>query len=118
MLKKFSIFLFIFSLSATAQEFADSFIIEVFDRYVKVISPKEKSKSVSIVVLNKTLSKIYGKIATDSKDLKYLSIQPKKTKSIQVGGHNKKIMFIPFAPTFQEIELVYGRAAYEIPEQK
>lgn len=113
------IVLYLFSTSSFAQEYADAFVLEVFDEYVKVLSPKKEAKMVSVVLLNKTLSKLYAKVATDDKDLKYMAIEPQKTKSYTISGTDfKKLMFVPLSPTFQEIELVYGRKAYEIPEQK
>jgi hypothetical protein len=67
------------SLNVYSQQFADAFIIEVFDRYVKVISPKRKLKTYSVVLLNKTTSKLFGKFATDDKDLKFTSVGPAKS---------------------------------------
>lgn len=118
-MKRILLILVIFSHSVWAQNHSDAFIIEVFDRYVKVLSPKDKLKNVSIVVLNKTLSPIYGKIATETKDLMFMSVHSQKSKMVSVNGEDyKNLMFIPLAPTFQEIDLVFGRKAYEIPEQK
>lgn len=111
--------IFFINSNSYSQEYADAFVLEVFDGYVKVLSPVKESKVVSVVLLNKTLSKIYAKVATDKKDLKFISIEAQKTKSYTISGSEfKKLMFVPLSPTFQEIELVYGRKSYEIPEQK
>jgi TPP-dependent 2-oxoacid decarboxylase len=108
-----------FSTASFAQQYAEAFVLEIFDNYVKVVSPKKKSKNVSVVLLNKTLSKIYGKVSTTKKDLKFMAIEPKDTKTYSISGSgDSDLMFIPLSPTFQGIELVYGRKAYEIPEQK
>jgi hypothetical protein len=118
----FLISIFISSLlcsqALTAQEHADSFIVEIFSNYVKVISPKKKKKFMSLVILNKTLSNIYGKIATNKKDIKFFSVAMNKHKSIQIKSSNELIKFVPLSPTFQEVELLYGVKSYEVPEQK
>jgi hypothetical protein len=120
MLKLFPIFLVLnFSFSVKAEERSDAFLVKVFDNYVRVVSPDKNYSLVSIIIENKTMSKLIGKVVKGKTDLAFLSIDPDKTKSVQVKyTKEEKLLFIPMAPASQEVELIVGKKTYEIPPQK
>lgn len=104
---------------ANAEERSDAFLVKVFDNYVRVISPDKNYTLVSIIIENKTMSKLIGKVIRGKTDLAFLSIDPDKTKSVQVKYlKEEKLLFIPMAPASQEVELIVGKKTYEIPPQK
>lgn len=111
--------LIILSLSVSAQEKSDAFLVKVFDSYVRVISPDKNYSMVSVIVENKTLSKVVGKIVKGKTDLSFITIDPDKTKSVQVKySKDEPLFFVPLAPASQEVQLIVGKRTYEIPPQK
>lgn len=108
-----------FVLSSIAQEHADAFIVEIQNDKVRVISPKKRDGNIPVIILNKTITKFYGKLATEKKDLQFLSLEPRDQKSLHVSGKDfKNLSFIPLSPPLQEVNLVFGKKAYEVPKQK
>lgn len=105
-----------FSLNSFAQEYSDSFLITILPDKVKVISPEKKKSEVTVVIENKSLSTINAKIATISKNVKFVTIpsREKETVSIKID-QAQGLKFVPISPAFQEIELIFGRTSYEIP---
>jgi hypothetical protein len=104
---------------AKAEERSEAFLVKVFDNYVRVVSPDKNYTLVSVIIENKTMSKLIGKISKGKTDLAFLSIDPDKTKSVQVKySKDEKLIFVPMAPASQEVELIVGKKTYEIPPQK
>ncbi|MFZ4714100.1 MAG: hypothetical protein ACOYL6_10325 [Bacteriovoracaceae bacterium] len=108
-----------FTQIAFCQERSDAFLVKIFDNYVRVISPDKNYTLVSVIVENKTMSKMVGKIMKGKVDVTFLTIDTDKTKSVQVKySKDEKLFFVPMAPAGQEIELIVGKKSYEIPPQK
>ncbi|MBT7611271.1 MAG: hypothetical protein HN576_16040 [Bacteriovoracaceae bacterium] len=101
-------------------EKAEAFMVYLFEDRVKVLSPKNYHKNQSVIIENKTLTKVIGKIRNESgKVLKYVNIRPGEFKSVEVviaKGHN--IYFVPMVPSFQEVILSFGKRSYEVPSKK
>ncbi len=110
---------FSFSLSiVNAKESADAFIVTIFDQSIKIVSPQKYTKKVSVTVNNKTLSNIRGKIVNKKNDVtvKNLNVRAGKTLSVEIAIRKKgHFVFIPLSPAFQEVDLIVGNKAYEIP---
>lgn len=112
----FSLFL---SLQVSAAELQETFVVTIHDKFVKVVAPDKFHSRLSVILENKSLVKIYGKIEYGSAEPIYTSIYPQESRSIDIKpGENDKIIFTPMSPPFQEIELIFGRKSYEIPPQK
>lgn len=115
------LFFFLFlSFSVSARELQETFVVSVFDKYVKVVSPDKFHSKLSIIIENKSLVKIYGKIDYDSaENPTFVAVFPQESRSVDITPSEKdKIIFVPQAPPFQEVELIFGRKSYEIPPQK
>lgn len=109
----------LFSVHAQAAEKSEAFLVTIFDRYVKVISPDRAYSETSIIIENKTLSTIVGKIQRGKTDLHFLTLEPQHNKSFQVKVvGNEPLLFVPMAPASQEVQLLIGKKSYEIPPQK
>ena len=106
--------------SLYSYEKADAFMVTIFERRIKVLSPSKFNNPQGIVLTNETLVKIVGKIVDENdKVLKFVSIEPGQFRSIEVKfKKNSKLYFVPMAPSFQEVELVFGKKAYEVPPKK
>lgn len=108
---------------AFAGEKSEAFLVTIFDRYVKVISPDKSYSQTSIIIENKTLSTIVGKIQKGKSDLYFLTLEPQQSKSFQVKipatqGSQEPLLFVPMSPASQEVQLLIGKKSYEIPPQK
>lgn len=117
------LFFLLFSLlnfPAFSGEKSEAFLVTIFDRYVKVISPDKSYSQTSIIIENKTLSTIVGKIQKGKSDLHFLTLEPQQTKSFQVKvpTTNEPLLFVPMSPAAQEVQLLIGKKSYEIPPQK
>lgn len=114
------ILVFLLSLNIQAKELQETFVVTLFDKYVKVVSPDKFHNKLSIIIENKSLVKVHGKVDYDSaKESLFVAVFPNETRTVEISPEqNDKIVFIPQAPPFQEVELIFGRKSYEIPPQK
>lgn len=97
-----------------------AFIVKMFGEYVKVVSPLKYTDDTSVIIENKTLSKIYGKVVTQTGRLiQYFSVPENKFNTIGLKlRHGEKAFVVPLSPAFQSFELKFGSLSYEIPPKK
>lgn len=114
------ILFFVFSQKGLSYEKADSFVVKVYDEKVRVLSPKKYDPLLKVVIENKTLSKITGKVETGSGEvLAFVSILPAKFTSVSVKSlKSEKVFFVPLSPPLQRVELKIGNKPYEIPPKQ
>lgn len=112
-------FLLLFPLLSFAQVKPESFIIQVNDRSMYVLSPDKKKNVFSVIVENRSLSDQVGKFVVGSKILKFVSVKSGKTETIELENKTtSSVVFIPVSPAFQEVPLNFGKKAYEIPSKE
>lgn len=106
--------------SLVARETSESFIINIYDTYVKVVSPNSASDKVAIIFKNETLSKLRGVIKKrESNYTMHITVDASKFKSVEVPyASNDSLYFQSLAPAFQEVDLIIGKKTYEIPSKK
>ncbi len=98
---------------------ADSFIIQIQDRSMKVTSPTKKNNVLTVLIENRSLSDQVGKFMIKGKNLKFVSIPSGKNETTEIQNkEGATVYFVPLSPAFQEVELVFGKKAYEIPSKK
>lgn len=113
------LFLFIFPTLAFAQVKPEAFIIQIHDRYISVLSPEKSKSQFSVIVENKSLSDQVGKFSVAGKMLKFVSVQSGKAQTVEIENKTSTpVEFIPVSPAFQEVPLIFGKKAYEIPSKK
>tara|TARA_R110002072_G_scaffold276051_1_gene437506 strand:+ start:247512 stop:247889 length:378 start_codon:yes stop_codon:yes gene_type:complete len=117
------IYLIFFStqvLASTPQVRTNAFIVKIFDERVAVTSPIKEEKEVSVIIENKTLVKVVGKVETESGQiLGYISLPPKKFQTLSLAQRGKeKVYFIPMSPASQRVILKFNNKAYEIPPKE
>jgi hypothetical protein len=126
-MKRFLIIILLFTLfpalligSAGAYEKADAFIVRVYDKSVKVLSPAEFSEKVSVIVENKTLTGLRARLEKKGGAvLEQLNIAPGGFKANEISLDKGDILqFVPLSPPSQEVVLSFGKPPYEIPPQK
>lgn len=107
-------------LNLLAIESLDGFLVEGLDTSFRVISPSKFKSKMEVIVDNKTMVKIVGRLSINHKLTSYFY-------TISPGAYEKKIIelkqgdilhFIPISPPFQEVELIIGNKIYEIPPKK
>jgi len=117
-----SLVLSIFCFSAKAGVSQSSFIVTVKEYSIRVVSPRDlqkKEKKISVVIENKTISKLIGKLVQGGIPIHYVSLAPNTFKTVEFDyKKNEKVEFIPLAPAFQEASLIIGQKTYEIPPQR
>ena len=112
------IFLFL-SLSAFAAPKSDVFVIQVMDRKMVVLSPENERKLFSVTVENRSLSDQVGKFEAKGRLLKYVSIPSGKSDTVEIENPSgSNVTFVPVSPAFQEVELIFGKKAYEVPPKE
>ena len=106
--------------AAQRHEKADAFIIKAHPRYYKVLSPVKVKKKIGLIVQNKTLVKIVGKVKdSNDKTIDIISIEAGKVHAIEFRfKKSQQYYFIPISPPFQRIELKLGEKSYEVPSQR
>ncbi len=104
---------------ALASPKADVFIIQVMDRKMSVVSPETQRKIFSVIVENRSLSDQVARFESKGRLLKYIAVPSGKSESVEIeNATGAPVIFVPVNPAFQEVELIFGKKAYEVPTQK
>ena len=112
-------FLLLLPVLSFAQVKAEGFIIQINDRSMSVLSPMKKKAMFSVLVENRSLSDQVGKFVVGSKILKFVAVKSGKNEAIEIENKTSEpVVFIPVSPAFQEVPLMFGKKAYEIPSKK
>jgi hypothetical protein len=102
-----------------AQENADAFIVTIKDDRIRVVSPKEKSNLIGVIITNETFEKIVSEVRSDQGVIQRFVLAPQGSTSLQVNFSNiKSLFYVSVAPPFQAVELKFSQRAYEIPEKE
>lgn len=111
--------LLLFPLLSLAQPKVDAFVIQIQDRSVKVNSPVKKRSLFSVIVENRSLSDQVGKFVVKGKNLKFINVPSGKSETVEIENKtNAPVIFVPLSPAFQDVELNFGKKAYEIPSKE
>lgn len=104
----------------SGSEMSDAFIVKVYDQKVKVLSAAKYYPKINVIIENRTLNKVLGRVECDFNNvIKFVFIPSRKSESVEVDLKNcKKLYFIPMSPSFQKVELAIGKKSYEIPPQR
>ncbi len=106
--------------SALAIESLDGFLVSAYDDRFRVISPEKFKNSMEVIIENKTLVRLIGKLTINKQtNASMVSIDPEKYQRAVVRLKKGDILhFVPLSPAFQEVELIVGNKTYEIPPKK
>ncbi len=111
--------LLLFPILALADSKTEVFVIQVMDRRIAVLSPDKEKKLFSVLVENRSLSDQIGKFITRGKLLKYVSVPSGKSETVEIENTSgATVVFVPVSPAFQEVELTFGKKAYEVPPKE
>lgn len=95
---------------------AESFVVSVHDRIVKIESPIKVGKIYSVIVENKSLSDLVAKFHSNGEDLRFVSVKSNSSKSVEFSHQTKnEVIFKILSPAFQELVLEAGKKSYEVP---
>ena len=102
-----------------AQTKPETFVIQIQDRSLSVLAPATKKNIFSVLVENRSLSDQLGKFTVQGKILKYVSVKSGQTEPVEIENKTSaNVVFVPVSPAFQEVELLFGKKAYEIPSKE
>jgi hypothetical protein len=97
----------------------EAFIIQINDRSMSVVTPTTKRALFSVVVENRSLSDQIGKFTANGKILKFVSVKTGASETVELENKTAaQVVFVPVSPAFQEVELIFGKKAYEIPSKE
>ena len=106
-------------MSVFAQVKTETFVIEIQDRSMKVTSPEKKKPFLTVLVENRSLSDQVAKFMVKGKNLKFVSIPSGKSQTVEIENKSAgPVYFVPLSPAFQDVELIFGKKAYEIPSKE
>ncbi len=114
------VFTFLIMGKVMAIESLDGFLVSAYDDRFKVISPEKFKASMEVIIENKTLVRLVGKLVLNNKEnVSFLSVDSDQYKKAVVKLKKGDVLhFIPLTPAFQEVELIVGNKTYEIPPKK
>lgn len=113
------LFLILFPVLSFAAVKPEGFVIQINDRSMYVLSPETKKNMFAVIVENRSLSDQVGKFTVGNKILKFVSVQSGKTETVEIENKaSSPVVFIPVSPAFQEVPLLFGKKAYEIPSKE
>lgn len=120
MMKFLCLILLLLTPQAFAYESSEAFMVYLLEDRVKVLSPEKYHQKQSVIIQNKTLTKVIGKIRNEEgKVLNFVNILPGEFKSVSVKMEKgQSIYFVPMVPSFQEVILSFGKRSYEVPPKK
>lgn len=109
----------LFSFFVEAKMKTESFIIQIGDQKINVLSPGNRQNTFSVILENKSLSNQTGKFMIGNKDLKFVSVKAGLSETVEIENKtNLLVHFVPLSPAFQEVPLQFGKKQYEIPSEK
>lgn len=111
----------LFGLMLISQAYAstENFIIQVKDRTMSIMAPEKKKNTFTVMVENRSLTDQLGKFTVQGQILKYVSVKSGQTEPVEIENKTSaSVYFVPVSPAFQEVELIFGKKAYEIPSKK
>jgi hypothetical protein len=113
------LFLLFLPVLSFAQVKPEGFVIQINDRSMSVLSPLKPKKLFSVIVENRSLSDQVGKFQAGNANLKFISVQSGKSEVVEIENKtNAQVVFVPVSPAFQEVPLLFGKKAYEIPSKE
>lgn len=113
------LFTFFFSNVLWAQTHNPSFILKLNDSGINVSAPAKSMKMFSVIIENNSLSDQVAKFVSGTKDLKFVSIESGKSQTVEIENKTKlPVFFVPVSPSFQEVELKFGKDNYEVPPKR
>ena len=119
-MKLFCLLFLVYSLQVQAIESLGGFLVTAFDDRFKVVSPEKFKTPMEVIIENKTLVRLIGKIVINNEKITNLiSVDSDKYSRSMVTLKKGDILhFVPLSPAFQEVELIVGNKNYEIPPVK
>lgn len=114
-------FVFLINTNTKSEVRPEGFVIKFQDRKVEVLSPelKKKNSLYSVLIHNETSTDLLGKFKTSDANITFVKVYSQKSKTVEIkNGTNDTVSFVPLSPSFQEIPLVFGKASYEIPDNR
>jgi hypothetical protein len=106
-------------LLSLAQVKVETFVIQINDRSMSVLCPDKKKDIFSVIVENRSLSDQVGKFTLGKKLLKYVAVKSGQSETVEIENKTgKALFFVPVSPAFQDVELAFGKKAYEIPSKE
>ena len=106
--------------SASGIESSNGFVVTAYDENFRVVSPEVFKNKMEVIIENKTLVRLIGKIIINNKkNAGFTSVETNQFQKIIVDLKKGDVMhFFPLSPSFQEVELIVGNKTYEIPSKK
>ena len=119
-MKLFFVLIVSFAWPVCAYQKADAFILEITDKRTRILSPGQWSASLNLIVKNKTLLKLIGRLEDQNqKVLKYFTIDSRKDYSMPLPEpKGNQLFFVSMVPPLQKMELKAGSPPREIPPKR
>ncbi len=116
-MKYLSIVLMIYASQSFCKEASEAFIVKLYNTSIRVISPDHFVESISVIVENKSTSKMIGKLVREKGEVvNFFSLLPEEHGAVETKiTKEQRLFYVPVSPAFQTIELLFGKDAYEIP---
>ena len=110
------------SLFCTMWSFAagnPAFILKLTDKGISIQSPDKTLKIFSVIIENQSLTDQVAKLVVGDDVVKYVRLNSGRSETVEIENKTAKtIFFVPVSPSFQEVELKFGKKQYEIPAQR
>ena len=118
-LQIFTVLVFL-SPSARSAPRVEAFTVELYGGKTGVFSPRRHHPRTHLIVKNKTLSSLLGRVEDSAGEVKkYVSIASNETLSFPLGmDRGGRLFFVPVSPPLQAYELKIGTPFYEIPPKR
>jgi hypothetical protein len=111
--------LLLFPLLALADIKSEAFQIQINDRSMSVITPDKERSLFAVIVENRSLTNQIGKFTINGKNVKFISILAGKSETVEIENKSDySVVFVPLSPAFQDVELKFGKKAYEVPSKE
>lgn len=113
------LFTFFLSTGLWGQTHNPSFILKLTDSGINVSAPAKSMKMFSVIIENNSLSDQIAKFVSGANNLKFVTIESGKSQTIEIENKsNLPVFFVPVSPSFQEVELKFGKDNYEVPPKR
>ncbi len=114
------VFLLLFPIMATAAQLKPgTFVVQINDRSMNVWAMEKKKPLFAVIVENRSLSDQIGKFVVNGQAIKFVSVKSGMSETVEIENKiNANVVFVPVSPSFQDVELIFGKKAYEVPSKE
>jgi hypothetical protein len=97
----------------------EAFRVRLRDRSIEVKAPAKRTELFAVIIENQSLSPQIAKFMLKDSTLKFISVDAGSSETVEIENKTADpVVLVPVSPSFEEVELLFGKKDYEIPAKQ